>query len=226
MIHVPFPFRITFLSSFFSSLLEIFFVHHFPFFFVLSGTLFLPITFPFFSRFLDCFFRALLFFPRSWELVRMLRFCVLAVLGVCLSESNWPHCSVPLSLSLSLSLSQLVSQVLDEDHYGLKELKDRILEFIAVGNLTGGVSGKVRLWAVVGSGIGRERSACCGCVSQEVDGNLSRVVVVVAWRWTGTFQEECAGGREEGGGGIFSKRADLGSQQSVSEWPLCTFACL
>lgn len=36
-------------------------------------------------------------------------------------------------------------QVLDEDHYGLKELKERIMEFIAVGNLTGGVSGKIIL---------------------------------------------------------------------------------
>ncbi len=36
-------------------------------------------------------------------------------------------------------------QVLDEDHYGLKELKERILEFIAVGNLRKGVSGKIIL---------------------------------------------------------------------------------
>lgn len=39
------------------------------------------------------------------------------------------------------------AQVLDEDHYGLKELKERILEFIAVGNLTGGVAGKIILLA-------------------------------------------------------------------------------
>ncbi|KAJ3310549.1 ATP-dependent Lon protease pim1 [Boothiomyces sp. JEL0838] len=33
--------------------------------------------------------------------------------------------------------------VLDEDHYGLKDVKDRILEFIAVGNLRGSVEGKI-----------------------------------------------------------------------------------
>lgn len=47
-------------------------------------------------------------------------------------------------------------RVLDEDHYGLKELKERILEFIAVGNLTGGVSGKIIL--LVGPpGVGKTR---------------------------------------------------------------------
>ncbi|KAJ3341308.1 ATP-dependent Lon protease pim1 [Gonapodya sp. JEL0774] len=34
-------------------------------------------------------------------------------------------------------------KVLDEDHYGLKEVKDRILEFIAVGKLRGTVEGKI-----------------------------------------------------------------------------------
>lgn len=33
--------------------------------------------------------------------------------------------------------------VLDEDHYGLKEVKDRILEFLAVGKLRGTVEGKI-----------------------------------------------------------------------------------
>ncbi|KAF9949412.1 ATP-dependent Lon protease pim1 [Mortierella alpina] len=33
--------------------------------------------------------------------------------------------------------------VLDEDHYGLKDVKDRILEFIAVGRLRGTVEGKI-----------------------------------------------------------------------------------
>ncbi|KAI8384637.1 ATP-dependent protease La [Radiomyces spectabilis] len=34
-------------------------------------------------------------------------------------------------------------RVLDEDHYGLKDVKDRILEFIAVGKLRGSVEGKI-----------------------------------------------------------------------------------
>ncbi|KAJ3264171.1 ATP-dependent Lon protease pim1 [Chytriomyces hyalinus] len=34
-------------------------------------------------------------------------------------------------------------EVLDQDHYGLKDVKDRILEFIAVGKLRGTVEGKI-----------------------------------------------------------------------------------
>jgi Lon-like ATP-dependent protease len=34
-------------------------------------------------------------------------------------------------------------KVLDEDHHGLKDVKDRILEFIAVGKLRGTVEGKI-----------------------------------------------------------------------------------
>ena len=34
-------------------------------------------------------------------------------------------------------------QVLDADHYGLQDVKDRILEFIAVGRLRGSVEGKI-----------------------------------------------------------------------------------
>jgi len=41
-----------------------------------------------------------------------------------------------------LSLSH-AETVLNEDHYGLKELKERILEFIAVGQLRGTVQGKI-----------------------------------------------------------------------------------
>lgn len=32
---------------------------------------------------------------------------------------------------------------MDEDHYGLKDVKDRILEFLAVGKLRGTVEGKI-----------------------------------------------------------------------------------
>ena len=35
------------------------------------------------------------------------------------------------------------TKVLDEDHYGLKDVKDRILEFLAVGKLRGTVEGKI-----------------------------------------------------------------------------------
>ncbi|KAF2262209.1 ATP-dependent protease La [Lojkania enalia] len=49
---------------------------------------------------------------------------------------------------------QHARQVLDEDHYGLKDVKDRILEFIAVGKLRGTVEGKI-LCMVGPPGVGK-----------------------------------------------------------------------
>ncbi|KAF2791078.1 ATP-dependent protease La [Melanomma pulvis-pyrius CBS 109.77] len=49
---------------------------------------------------------------------------------------------------------QHAREVLDEDHYGLKDVKDRILEFIAVGKLRGTVEGKI-LCMVGPPGVGK-----------------------------------------------------------------------
>lgn len=53
----------------------------------------------------------------------------------------------------SLDVSR-AAEILDEDHYGLEDVKERILEFIAVGKLRGAVTGKI-LCLVGPPGVGK-----------------------------------------------------------------------
>lgn len=55
--------------------------------------------------------------------------------------------------SESFSLKSAAS-ILDEDHYGMKDVKDRIMEFLAVGKLRGHVQGKI-LCLVGPPGVGK-----------------------------------------------------------------------
>lgn len=60
------------------------------------------------------------------------------------SLTNARICQIPWGVHSAENYSIAHSQqVLDEDHYGLKDVKDRILEFLAVGKLRGTVQGKI-----------------------------------------------------------------------------------
>jgi len=49
---------------------------------------------------------------------------------------------------------RMAKDILDKDHYGMDEVKDRILEFIAVGKLNNSVQGKI-LCFVGPPGVGK-----------------------------------------------------------------------
>lgn len=74
--------------------------------------------------------------------------------GVCRNYLDWLTI-VPWGLySKEMHDLKKAETILEEDHYGLKDIKERILEFIGVGKLTGGVKGSII--ALVGPpGVGK-----------------------------------------------------------------------
>lgn len=63
--------------------------------------------------------------------------------GVCRNYLDWLTI-VPWGLqSQEMHDLKKAEKILNEDHYGLKDIKERILEFIGVGKLTGGVKGSI-----------------------------------------------------------------------------------
>ncbi len=63
--------------------------------------------------------------------------------GVCRNYLDWLTI-VPWGLFSAESHDlKKAEDILNEDHYGLKDIKERILEFIGVGKLTGGVKGSI-----------------------------------------------------------------------------------
>ncbi len=65
-------------------------------------------------------------------------------------------------------------EVLDEDHYGLEEVKNRILEFIAVGKLRGTVSGKI-ICLIGPPGVGK--TSIAASIARALNKNLYRFSV-------------------------------------------------
>jgi ATP-dependent Lon protease len=63
--------------------------------------------------------------------------------GVCRNYLDWLTI-VPWGMySKEMHDLKKAERILEEDHYGLKDIKERILEFIGVGKLTGGVKGSI-----------------------------------------------------------------------------------
>ena len=63
--------------------------------------------------------------------------------GVCRNYLDWLTI-VPWGMqSKEMHDLRKAKKILEEDHYGLKDVKERILEFIGVGKLTGGIKGSI-----------------------------------------------------------------------------------
>ena len=63
--------------------------------------------------------------------------------GVCRNYMDWLT-AIPWGITSDETLTlKSAEKVLHEDHYGLEDTKERILEFISVGKLTGGVKGSI-----------------------------------------------------------------------------------
>lgn len=62
--------------------------------------------------------------------------------------------------------------VLDEDHYGLKKVKERIVEYLAVGKLTGKINGQI-LCFVGPPGVGK--TSICASIARALSKNFERM---------------------------------------------------
>ena len=64
--------------------------------------------------------------------------------GVCRNYIDWLTI-VPWGIFSKESHDLKKAQdILEKDHYGLKDIKERIIEFIGVGKLSGGVKGSIK----------------------------------------------------------------------------------
>lgn len=63
--------------------------------------------------------------------------------GVCRNYLDWLTVVPWGTYSKENDQLSKASKILEQDHYGLKDIKERILEFIGVGKLTGGVKGSI-----------------------------------------------------------------------------------